>query len=196
MRSLLDGLLLGDGYLTNYSKTPLGRPRFGYNCKEKDFSIWVRAQLGKSVPFSPNLQSKPNGYSTGVTYQVDSLRSDFLIPFWDRWYPEKKKILPRDLQLTPLAASMWYIGDGGFDSCNGYLRQIAFAAHSFTLAERQRLVIQLKSLGFRSRTDGKGKIFLSKKSIPAFLEWIGPCPISCYQYKWSFQSYTASQTKY
>jgi hypothetical protein len=42
----------------------------------------------------------------------------------------------------------------------------------------------------------KGLICISKKSIHEFLNYIGECPVSCYQYKWETSRFTFKQPKY
>lgn len=196
LNEILDGLLIGDSFLQNRSRTPRGRPYFGHNCVEPEFVGYVVSTLSSlGLEFGPTHQ-KPNGYGTGMTTQVYSHVSDLLRDPWKRWYPEGQKILPVDLVLTPIIARLWYCGDGGLDSDKGYLRQLCFSAHSFPLEDRERLSGMLRESGFRSRNTKRGLICISKKSIPSFLDWLGPSPTACYQYKWDLSRFTGKQPKY
>ena len=198
MREIIDGLLLGDGSLNYRPGNPNFRslPRFGYNCKELEFVEWiVQALTGLGLTFGP-IHPKPNGYGTGITHQVYSHVAVQLLPYLHRWYPAGKKILPIDISITPTVANMWYCGDGGLDSDKGYLRQIALCTHCFEPDSREWLAEQLRSLGFRSRAAKNGRVFVSKRAIPDFLNWIGQPPTSCYLYKWAHLSYTSKQPKY
>jgi hypothetical protein len=198
MQEILDGLLIGDSTLQHRGKN-LGTssfPRFGHNCKEQEFLKWIKDTLSSyGLVFGPTHQ-KPNGYGSGVTYQSYSHVSELLCHAFQRWYPNGTKVIPADLTITPKIANLWYCGDGGFDSDKGYLRQICLCAHSFPLAQREHLSKQLRKIGFRSRTDKAGKITISKKSIPDFLDWVGEPPVSCYLYKWDYLSFTSKQPKY
>ncbi len=198
MREILDGLLIGDSYLRYRAGNPNFRslPAFGHNCGQRTFTRWVAATLSVFGLSFGRIHKKPNGYGTGFTYQTQSRVSDILVPYLHRWYPSGIKTLPPDLRLTPTVANLWYCGDGGFDSDKGYLRQICIAAHCFSQPARTSLSDQLNTLGFKSRATKSGTICISKNSIPAFLEWIGPAPTKCYRYKWNNLSYTSKQTQY
>lgn len=41
-------------------------------------------------------------------------------------------------------------------------------------------------LGFDCHRTKKNNIYISTKSLNDFLDYIGPCPIICYQYKWKY----------
>jgi len=195
VKEIIDGLLLGDASLQYRGKTSKARPRFGYNCKHHDFAKWVADTLhAEGLGFGP-IHPKPNGYGTGETFQVMSRCDDLLSEFWERWYPSGKKVLPPDLTLTRTIANLWYVGDGGFDSCKGYLRQIGIAAHRYSDEDRDRLAGMLADQGIKTSVRRK-MIYITKRSIPYFLDWIGEPPHPCYQYKWDFSQYVSKQPKY
>jgi len=194
MRELLDGLLLGDGSLDAHGKGV----RYRHTCKHKAYLEWLKNEMmGYGIDFTPNIYEKPNGYGTGVGYQIYSRNHSFLKENYERWYTEeRKKVVPTDLKLMPIVLNQWYIGDGGFDSDKGYLRQIQIAAHSFSYEEREFLVEMLIELGFKASNRKKGLICISKKSIPDFLDYIGPSPVKCYAYKWDTTIFNSKQPKY
>jgi|SRR5690625_52 len=194
MKKLLDGLLLGDGSLDFRGQGA----RYRHTCKHREYVEWIRNEMESyGVKFTPTIYEKPNGYGTGVGYQIYSRNYYFFTENYSRWYTkDKKKIVPLDLILTPESVKHWYIGDGGFDSDKGYLRQISISAHSFTYEERDILVQQLIDLGFKASNRKRGLICISKKSIEDFLEYIGECPIDCYKYKWNTSIFTSKQPKY
>src|SRR5206468_3127331 len=39
-------------------------------------------------------------------------RSKNLMPYWNKWYPNGKKIVPLELKLTPTTVLHWFMGDG------------------------------------------------------------------------------------
>ena len=194
MKELLDGLLLGDGSLDFRGQGV----RYRHTCKHKEYLEWLKnVMMSHGIEFTPKIYEKPNGYGTGVGYQIYSTNHEFLKDNYSRWYnKEGIKVVPYDLKLTSLLLNQWYIGDGGFDSDKGYLRQIQIAAHSFTFQERDFLVGLLTGLGFKASNRKKGLICISKKSIQDFLDYIGPSPVKCYKYKWDNTIFTAKQPKY
>jgi hypothetical protein len=194
MKELLDGLLLGDGSLDFRGQGV----RYRHTCKHKEYLEWLKSKMmNYGIEFTPNIYKKPNGYGTGVGYQIYSTNQDCLKDYYYRWYTNNgKKTVPNDLEITPVLLNQWYIGDGGFDSDKGYLRQIQIAAHSFTFQERDFLVKKLIELGFKASNRKKGLICISKKSIQDFLDYMGPSPVECYAYKWDTTVFTSKQPKY
>jgi hypothetical protein len=189
MNEFIEGCILGDGHLARHANA-----RLIYNCKELEFTQLVATVL-QSFNIGGTINTKPNGYGTGVTYQLSSHVSPLLTQMHDRWYQTGRKALPHDFLLTPAVANIWYCGDGGFDSDKGYLRQIKIAVHCFSMPEREFLTNELSQFGFKAKLRG-GCIYISKSSIPSFLEWIGPPPTLCYEYKWRHFDYTSPQPKY
>lgn len=192
MKELIDGLLLGDGSLDKRAKNA----RYRHSCKYKEYIEYVIKELSKFGVFTETIYDKDNGYNTGRVFQCYSKIHNELTIHYKRWYNNKKKILPSDLILTPLNLLHWYIGDGGFDSDKGYLRQISIAAHSFSFEEREILCNKLRNFDLKVSNTKNGKINITKKSIPLFLSIIGKCPVECYQYKFDTSIYNNPQPKY
>lgn len=156
MKELIDGLLLGDGHLAKQAKNA----RYAHSCKHKEYIEYLMQELGKQNIIVNHIYEKDNGYKTGKVYQCYSLTNTTLTIHHSRWYTNRKKNLPNDLQLTPTILLHWYIGDGTFDTCQGYLRQISIAAHSFSIEERIRLCDQLSKLGLKVRNSKRGNIHI------------------------------------
>lgn len=189
MYDFLEGCILGDGHLSRR-----GNARLIYHCKEPEFVELVATYLN-GLNIGGTINTRPNGYGTGFSYQLSSHVSPILTAMHDRWYHTGRKALPLGFLLTPTIANIWYCGDGGFDSVKGYLRQIAIAVHCFSSAEREFLTSQLCQNGIAARNRG-AMIYITKRSIPDFLQWIGPPPSRCYEYKWRYLDYTSPQPKY
>lgn len=189
MYEFLEGCILGDGHLARHKNA-----RLVYNCKELEFTNYV-VNFVNDIGIGGNVNIKPNGYGTGVTYQFSSHVSPMFTQMHDQWYSTGRKALPLGFFLTPTIANIWYCGDGGFDSVKGYLRQIAIAVHCFTPFDRELLLSQLLYFGIDARLRGP-MIYVTKKGIPDFLAWIGPPPTACYEYKWRYFDYASPQPKY
>lgn len=189
MYEFLEGCIIGDGHLERS-----GNARLVYNCKEPEFTSLVAMYMA-NLGIGGTTHTKPNGYGTGFTYQFSSHVSPLLTHMHERWYGTGRKALPEGFILTPRIANIWYCGDGGFDSDKGYLRQIAIAVHCFSPIERDLLTTQLCQYGFAAR-QRRAMIYITKLSIPSFLQWLGPAPASCYEYKWRYFDYVSPQPKY
>lgn len=188
---ILDGLLLGDGCLIKRNVNA----RYTHSCKHRDYLEWLQqCFIDNGIFVTPKIYQKNEG--RGIYYQMNSRINPFLTEQHQRWYLNKKKTVPQDIELTPLVALHWYIGDGGLDSAKGYLRQINLAAHSFSYDERQILADKLNELDFKTSNRKNGLICISKSSIKNFLNWIGEPPVESYAYKWDIDKYQSKQPKY
>jgi len=91
-----------------------------------------------------------------------------------------RKVVPEDIDLTPITCRQWFIGDGS----NSY-GSISFSTCGFLLKDVKLLQLKLKNLGFESSLDEKNRVVrMNVDSTRNFLHYIGPCPVPCYNYKW------------
>jgi len=104
-----------------------------------------------------------------------------------QWYPNGEKIIPKDLNLTPLTCRQWYIGDGSLNHSNSGKSRIILCTCGFPIKYVEWLVKQLIKLGFiATRQPSANVIAISTYSTKQFLDYIGKCPVQCYQYKWEY----------
>jgi len=95
------------------------------------------------------------------------------------------KIVPRDIELTPLTCRQWYIGDG---SLNNNASSITLATCGFLKNDVLFLSDKLNMMGFKNTIQPCSNcIHISKYSTKDFLNYIGKCPIDCYQHKWAIK---------
>lgn len=101
-----------------------------------------------------------------------------------RWYPRNVKILPADLQLTPLTIAVWFCDDG---SNHQQGKRIRLSTESFTPDEVDRLVGELAGFGIASRRkeSRSGPIIrVHGGSYDAFLALVSPHILAdCMRYK-------------
>lgn len=191
----LNGLLLGDGHLgilnewsAAYKASSKYKSFLEYLSKE--FVLRGIQQAGR-ISRDTRWHLFPNGRSKYcVSFDYISRYYVELRALWSQWYvrdgvtkkgnPKYRKVVPSSLQLTPAACLQWYIGDGTFS------REICLCTDGFTYDEVQLLVEKVKSLGFPATyMKTSNRIRLPRRSAASFLDYIGPCPVSCYAYKWS-----------
>lgn len=180
----IDGELLGDGCLFPISKYSA---RFHYGSKYNEYINYVSNTLcdfGIRRTGKIGLRKNANFHKI---YQYVSKGYIELKLIYEKWYPNGKKIVPEDLELTPLVCKQWYIGDGSL--CNNEIvrSNIMLYTYCFTIDCVEYLVKQLNKLGFKStRQPSRNMIHISTKSTLDFLKYIGDCPVECYQYKWDY----------
>ena len=179
----INGELLGDGSLHSHHGCSA---TFRYGSKYKEYIEYVRdtlksfgiEQAGKI--HTPKIQGR-------TYYQYGSRSYVELMPIRKQWYPEGKKIVPKDIKLTPLTCRQWHIGDGSLSKpkkCRPYIR---LATCGFMISDVNWLVERLHKLGFKvSRNLYDNVIQISTYSTKEFLNYVGKCPVNCYQYKFSY----------
>lgn len=133
---VLTGHLLGDGCLG--IRKQCINPRFTLRRKLGDIE-YIKWTFGKF-----NNLCSANAVCTGQTYDerydkiykwcnLETRYIPAFLPYYNKWYPEGEKIVPRDLVLTPLIIAAW-VGDDG--------------AVSTSYSKNKRLRIVLHTQGF------------------------------------------------
>ena len=185
LRQVLEGELLGDGCLR------LGRSGlsayFVYGTTRSSYCRWLAARLNAlglehTGPVKEWCRPGHNTQSRFATRRFPELADEYR-----RWYRPKKRV-PGDLELTPISAFHWYVGDGSMKQ--NYSPYIVIAAMCFPTDDVDRLVGQLRDQGIDARrpTHPHGPpVNMRKDAALAFLDWIGPPPPEVaedYAYKW------------
>lgn len=179
----INGELLGDGCL--YSWPPYSA-QFTYSSKYLEYIEYVSSTLKSyGTEQSGRITKRYNRRWSCYSYHYHSRRYAEFLTIYKEWYPKGKKIVPRDLELTPLTCRQWYIGDGCLDHRGHRGPRIFLFTNAFPISDIERLVKQLINLGFKStRRPADNSIGISAYSTKRFLGFINKCPVECYQYKW------------
>ncbi len=201
-QEIFDGLMLSDGFLhgdyhvhTNAQYTS----NYLQPCKYKEFLNHIRCilPLGYSNNYIRETYEK-GGFGNDKkykTFRLRSLSSSTLLKERKRWYPNGKKIVPKDLVLTPKMLLYLFLGDGSFGGLGPrttpeYTRSLSLHTQSFTKQENLFLMKQLLNFGIKSTlgrrylNETQYFIRIRNKSVKTFFDLIGKCPVKCYEYKW------------
>jgi len=189
LAEILDGELLGDGSLI---KPRRGDAYFTYTTSRRGYLEWLLGLLA-SFNLEPTgkgiYKAVGSGWSPRPCYHYHSKRYPELTDFYQRWYPNGKKHVPKDLVLTPITCLHWYLGDGSLNSPLP-TPYITLSTQAFTKEEVEFLVSLLNEIVGEAKV-GKHPsgpvITMSSKAARRFLEYIGPCPEPIqhiYGYKW------------
>ena len=185
-RQWIDGELLGDGCLQSQSKYSA---LFSYSSKYMEYINYVSKTLNSfGIKQAGKIYTLHNKEWDCYTYQYRSLSYVELLSIKNRWYPEpkKKKIIPRDLKITPLLLRQEYIGDGSLNNNGHRNKSIGLCTNGFPVSDVRWLAKQLENLGFKSSVrKSSNTIGISTESTRDFINYIGKCPIECYEYKWN-----------
>ena len=183
-----DGLMLSDGSICR-RKTTNGRVSRGndfLSCafKHKEFAEYIKKQLN----LKPKVHKKihhSNRYKSGKCEQYGILSSAniFFTKERDRWYPDGIKIIPNNCRLTPVSLNIMYLGDG-YICKNKHNNNINIATLSFTKQDIGLIIEYFKGIGIKATVNHINEIRISVYSSQDFLDYIGPCSVKCYKYKW------------
>ena len=140
-----------------------------------------------------NIKSYTNKWSTYWLLQSKYYRGE-LPNLRTLWYPDGKKIVPKNISLTRTAVKMWFIEDGSATQTNN-VRRITLATNSFTLADvsflRDKLEAAIACDGvYVHKGSGFAIEMYRKATIKAFYDYIGECPKEIediYGYKWKLR---------
>jgi len=180
----INGELLGDGSIYSQSECSA---RFSYGTQYLEYAQYVSDTLKSfGVEQSGKIKKHYDKRHDVYFYNYISRFYEEILSIRKRWYPEGKKIIPKDLKLTPLTCRQWYIGDGCLYNRKNRNPSILLAACCFSDKDIFYLINQLNKFGIISTKQSRNIIHISACSVKDFLNYIGECPVKCYQYKWLF----------
>ena len=182
----INGELLGDGHLE--SQSPCSA-RFQYDSKYLEYAQYVSDTLKFfGIEQCGKINERYYKDMGCYTYHYQSRCYEELLSIKKRWYPEGRKIVPKDIKLTPLTLRQFYIGDGSLICPKDSKPYIVLYTYGFTVFDVNWLVNELNRLGFKTtRWNASNTIHISTYSTKDFLDYIGNCPVRCYSYKWNYQ---------
>lgn len=197
-QEVLEGALLGDGCL--YLHTNGKNAQFIYLSKSKEHVEYV-GNYFKDYWSGEGI--KDNFYydtRTNKTYSrsyVKTYTNETFTINYNLWYKNGVKHLPQDLILTPLKCLIWYIGDGGICKANRS-EYIKLSTQCFSKEEQETILLpqlsQFEATLMKTDND-QYYIYIPHRKEQEFLEYIGQCPITDYQYKWNITPYKNAKPK-
>lgn len=184
----INGELMGDACL--WSQSPYSA-HFKYGSKYLEYIKYISSTLTSFGIKQAGKIRKQYGGNGNLTYQYQSYSYEELLSIYDQWYPKpnRKKIIPKDVELTPLTLRQEYIGDGCLQKPKKWGRPyVTLATCGFLVKDVEWLILQLNKLGLKAtQRFSRNEVEISTYSTKDFLDYIGECPVECYQYKWDYE---------
>lgn len=193
---MIEGHLLGDGCVDKEGST------FRLGTNNEDYSKFIQLRLNKlanknsKTTYHPPVTKmwKTGEYTSKESWSAHCCCSKIFRSQRTRWYPDGIKAVPSDLELTPLVCNRWYCDDGTLHIDRRARRKsvptVELCTDSFSEKEICFLRNQIEtSIGVLTSTRLVHKKFkritiYSKFSVVKFLDYIGPCPVESFSYKW------------
>jgi hypothetical protein len=174
---VLTGALLGDGCL--YLRPDHVNPFYIQTAKHREFLEFVQDELPHLLAGQSITRTK-KGIHRG--HRIKSRANPALQPWYTAWYREGKKALTDQVSLSPATCLHWYLGDGTYHKNTGVVR---LCAHAFSRVKTQMVLLpQLEVFQAYLPPGDPPIIQIPRRSVGSFLDYIGPCPVAPYQYKW------------
>ena len=118
-KSILFGIILGDGYLQKTGKKN-ARLRLEHGGRQKEYLLWKVKKLGKLFQGKPKYLERVHPISKRrySYWRHQSQSTPYLRKLREIFYPDGKKRIPEDLEryLTPMTLAVWYMDDGYYYS--------------------------------------------------------------------------------
>ena len=182
---LIDGLVLGDGYLEprgNLQLTQTGSARSWLDRLKPEFeALGLSGTIHRYAP-------RTSVGSLGVIHTKESFRfsttyCENLRRQQKRWYRPCKRV-PCDVRLTPLSVALWFCGDGSYNQRG----TLSFGTCAFSIPDVKRLQRGLADLGVRTTrcTTSKNHNLISVSRLDdsfALSKLIKPYIPACFDYK-------------
>lgn len=178
-KEFITGELLGDGHVTPGAYAS----GFQRSCKHPEYLEWMMSKL-TSYGISCSDRIYETKHKAGRSFSFCTKRYSALLEFRNKFYKENgERIIPKDLQLTPLICRQWFIGDGtnpesGMMLCTDRFNRNDVDFLISLLKEKDIDCTQIKCFN---------RIRICKSNKQKFLNYIGNCPEEIkhlYQYKW------------
>ena len=154
--------MLGDGYLHKTSNKHPNSYFVKKQCKKyKEYVEWHHEQFS---PFSISINKVFSEHKLSFNKETQKIEREqvkkhlsaytfktcshpIFTELRNIWYPNGKKIVPKNIELTPLSIAIWFCDDG---SNNYEQRQATFCTHSFTSKEVRFLCKKLKDFDIKA----------------------------------------------
>lgn len=184
LRELLEGELLGDGYIGINNKSGY----YMHSSKYPEYLQWLFGLLEQEgLLWNGKIRYKRS--KNGNSYSASTYSYRELMDMREKWYVGSKKIIPRDLEFTPTIIRHWYIGDGNLrkvTTCR--MGQIQIATNGFLREDVKFLRSKLSMLGIPVNISKQNAINFGRVwAVKKFFNYIGDCPEgirNIYGYKW------------
>ena len=183
----INGELLGDGCLKLVSQYSA---RFTYGSKYPEYIRYVKYTLKSfGIEEIGKIEEYYDKRFGCYSYNCCSRSYVELLKIYKQWYPEGKKIIPKNLKLTPLTLRQHYIGDGYLNKIGN--SSIQLCTYGFTKLDVKNLLNKIIKLGIKAKVTTRNAIRIPSYSVKDFLNYIGDCPVECYKYKWRTMKYAS-----
>lgn len=127
-KEILVGILMGDGYIGEgkCEEGGSGNHHMQIRMTNREFLEWVDSEMGVlSSGVRLAASAEQQAHSGGGDVESYSplygltIRTHPYLSVLAEWYSSGKKVMPEDIEMTPMVLKMWYVCDGGLSGREG-----------------------------------------------------------------------------
>jgi len=177
----LTGLMLGDGCICYANKGHSLYPRLTLRrqSQDKDYCDWqyevFKGYYNSPPKFLSLFDKRTNKYYDA--YDLQSKSCCIFKKYYDLWYPDKKKKVPRSLKLTPLILLIWFLDDGCVVKHSKNSLRLKLSTHGFSKSDVEflmKLLSEYFQIPFKMYGSLKNGFFIMASTLPTikFIETI------------------------
>lgn len=117
-RSILVGLLLGDGHLETLNEGRTYRLKVEHSIKQKEYVEWLYEQFKNFVRQKPQIKIKKIENRKLLSFYFTTYSVGLFRFYGQQFYHGKKKIIPKIIKklMDPSALAIWFMDDGSWKS--------------------------------------------------------------------------------
>ncbi len=185
-RSLLVGMLLGDGHLETQNGRTY-RLKVEHSIIQKEYVEWLYEQFKDFVRTPPQEKKKSLHGKSHTSYFFSTYSLGTFRFYAQQFYVGRKKIMPKLIEkfLDPLAVAIWFMDDGSYKSEQHKTYIIHALGYRKNDLELVKKVFQEKfgiALGIHKQYD-RWRIYVYSDSAEKFKKLIEPYVVPSLKYK-------------
>ena len=181
-KSVIVGCVLGDGHVRTFPGRKNALLEINHSFGQKEYVDWKYSVLGGFVASAPKAR-KGNGRR--VAYRFYTKQLPELTSLLHAFYGTGKKIIPRELQLDPVALAVWYMDDGSRCGTSSFYLN----TQQYDLRDQHVLMEKLREMHLETRLNRDKeywRIRFLMSSVSRLHTLISPYLIPSMQYKLSY----------
>ena len=182
---IINGELLGDGSL-NKGKFQSG---FKFHSSNLEYAEWLAKKFtDNNIPLI-GVGVRTEFYNNKNYYSFETVKTEEFHKLEEKWYIDRRKIIPKDLQITPLVLLHWWLGDGTIrGKVSGMLCTDCFTKEDqLHLVNLMNNVISIRA--HLQKINNTYRIFIPCQYMKEFLNFMGDSPFFSMNYKWKINKY-------
>ena len=178
-RSIIIGSILGDGYMRIMPGRSDAFLEINHSVKAKDYVDYKFNKLKRiceSVPKERATNEDRHAYRFFTKQHKD------LTTLYGLFYKNKRKIIPKNLELDPMSIAIWYMDDGSKSRDS----DVYLNTQQFSLTDQRKLLNCLRKFGINARLNKDKKYYrirILKESIQNFMDIVAPYMAPSMKYK-------------